>query len=67
MSLKNSELENSSLSSIKEKQVSHSLKILSDFLISKNINLGSHDDENIKDRKWFRVLVQKIVNFQQRF
>ena len=39
MSLKNSELENIVRYRVsKEKQVSHSLKILSDFLISKNIN-----------------------------
>ena len=64
MSLKNSELENIVRYRVsKEKQVSHSLKILSDFLISKNINFGSHDDENIKNRKWFRSFGAKICEF----
>ena len=33
------------------------------FVISNNINFGSHDDENIKDRKWFRSFGAKICEF----
>ena len=64
MSMEKSELENIVNYRVsKENEVNNSLKILSDFLKSKNIKFGSHDDESIEDRKWFRSFGAKICEF----
>ena len=64
MSMEKSELENIVNYRVsKENEVNNSLKILSDFLKSKNIKFGSHDDEGIEDRKWFRSFGAKICEF----
>ena len=64
MSMEKSELENVVNYRVsKENEVNNSLKILSEFLKSKNIKFGSHDDESIEDRKWFRSFGAKICEF----
>ena len=64
MSMEKSELENIVNYRVsKENEVNNSLKILSDFLKSINIKFGSHDDESIEDRKWFRSFGAKICEF----
>ena len=64
MSMEKSELENIVNYRVsKENEVNNSLKILSDCLKSKNIKFGSHDDESIEFRKWFRSFGAKICEF----
>ena len=64
MSMEKNELENIvNYRLTKKNEVSESLKILSNFLKSKNIKFGSHDDESIMDRKWFRNFGANICEF----
>ena len=64
MSMEKNELENIvNYRLTKKNEVSESLKILSNFLKSKNIKFGSHDDESIMDRKWFRSFGANICEF----